>query len=329
MGDRPKAYTLPGDYEHRGTTYSTFVNRSLVESPEIVDCRPDDVFIATYPKSGTTVTIEMMTLLMNGGDVEASKAKPQLVRTPMVEMYIKIPFMAGVLLWFFRLIAPLVPQFLQKYMKVLSKDEVAAVNGMEAIKKMPSPRLIKTHLPYHHFPTQAIQKKCKIVYVARNPKDVAYSFYHHMQVVPDEVSYRGPWKTFFETYLQGKVCWGDWFDHVLGWWEHKDEDNILYLKYEDFKKDPRAYIRKIAVFLDVDMPDDMEDKILDHCSIKNMKQNKAVNIEHLSRNKDNEAGFIRKGIVGDWRNHLTVDQNRRLEEKYEERMKGSGLDFDW
>ena len=32
------------------------------------------------------------------------------------------------------------------------------------------------------------------------------------------------------------MSYGLWSDHVLGWWQHKDEKNILFLKYEDLKK---------------------------------------------------------------------------------------------
>ena len=32
------------------------------------------------------------------------------------------------------------------------------------------------------------------------------------------------------------VFYGSWFDHVLGWWKHKDDPNILFLKYGEMKK---------------------------------------------------------------------------------------------
>ena len=32
------------------------------------------------------------------------------------------------------------------------------------------------------------------------------------------------------------VYWGSWAEHVLGWWRHRDDENVLLLKYEDMKK---------------------------------------------------------------------------------------------
>ena len=34
------------------------------------------------------------------------------------------------------------------------------------------------------------------------------------------------------------VKYGDYFDHVLSWWAHKDDKNVLFIKYEDIKKTP-------------------------------------------------------------------------------------------
>jgi len=30
-----------------------------------------------------------------------------------------------------------------------------------------------------------------------------------------------------------ELCYGDYFDHVMSWWQHKDDTNVLFLKYED------------------------------------------------------------------------------------------------
>ena len=33
-----------------------------------------------------------------------------------------------------------------------------------------------------------------------------------------------------------EVAYSAWNDHVLGWWKHKDDPNVLFLKYEDLHK---------------------------------------------------------------------------------------------
>jgi len=36
--------------------------------------------------------------------------------------------------------------------------------------------------------------------------------------------------------LLHEVVWSHWNDHVLDWWKHKDDPNVLFLKYEDLQK---------------------------------------------------------------------------------------------
>ena len=42
---------------------------------------------------------------------------------------------------------------------------------------------------------------------------------------------------------------GDYFDHVLSWWEYRNDENMLFLKYEDMKKDIISSIIQIASFM--------------------------------------------------------------------------------
>ena len=84
---------------------------------------------------------------------------------------------------------------------------------------------MQTHLSYSTFPgTEPAQTPRKFIYVARNPKDVAVSYYYHTLGF-ELYEYEGDWNDFFERFITGEVVDGDWFDHVLGWWEHKGESS--------------------------------------------------------------------------------------------------------
>ena len=86
---------------------------------------------------------------------------------------------------------------------------------------LPKPRTMKTHLSYLMMPGQdPAATPAKYIYVARNPKDVAVSFYFHSLRFKC-YEFMGTWDTFFELYMKGDVDFGLWCDHVLEWWKHK------------------------------------------------------------------------------------------------------------
>lgn len=53
-----------------------------------------------------------------------------------------------------------------------------SVPGYEFIPNIAEKRFIKTHLPFSLMPPSVMGERAKIIYVARNPKDVVVSYYH-------------------------------------------------------------------------------------------------------------------------------------------------------
>lgn len=69
----PKKYTFPGKYAEEGRQFYNF------------KVRPDDVWVVTFPRSGTTFTQEMAWLLLNDFNYSKAKKVPLLERFPFLE----------------------------------------------------------------------------------------------------------------------------------------------------------------------------------------------------------------------------------------------------
>jgi len=79
-------------------------------------------------------------------------------------------------------------------------DEEAAEQRRDLqLDALASPRVIKSHLPLYLLPPKLVDT-CKVVYVARNPKDVIVSFYHHHRLIPLH-DYHGDFEEFANYFL--------------------------------------------------------------------------------------------------------------------------------
>ena len=250
--------------------------------------RPDDVFVATYPKSGTTWTQQIVKLIANNG----------------VETGINIDVFAP---W----------------------HEHMSLEEMDA---MPSPRVFKSHLPYQLMPGggDPANTKAKYIYVIRNPKDVAVSKYNRVLTSTPQQHVPASWNDFFIQFMEGNVTCGPFYDHFLGWWAHRDAPNILILTYEQMKRNPRTAVTSIASFLGYSLTDEVIDKIVIDSSFDKMKNNEHCNMKYVDFMSISEGSdFLRKGVIGDWRNVFTSEQSAMMDALVEEKMKASGLVFDY
>jgi len=69
------------------------------------------------------------------------------------------------------------------------------------INTLPGPRILKAHLPYNVIPKCGNEdNKCKYIYVARNPKDVAVSYYKFLASL--EIV-KGPWEFYVTLFIEG------------------------------------------------------------------------------------------------------------------------------
>ncbi|KAK7103164.1 sulfotransferase 1A2-like [Littorina saxatilis] len=197
------------------------------------------------------------------------------------------------------------------------------------------PRVLLTHLPFRFLPRDVSEKKVKVVYVIRNPKDVFVSLWCHMSKVKFPLGYDGTWPQFFEVMLEQGFWYGDVFDYLKDWEKEISSHPghpIYSCNFEDSKKDTVGQMEKLDQFLDTGRGRELCQAIVDTCQVDKM---------HLTRVQSDETfkdtwlwkdgvpsnSFYRKGMVGDWKNWFTVAQNEQFDQVYSTKMAGSTTTF--
>lgn len=206
--------------------------------------------------------------------------------------------------------------------------------GAEAAKGRMRGGFIKSHFPYNLMPRNS---SAKYIYTCRNPKDTCVSLFYHTRRFPGYEFEDGNFEDFFEVFLSGSTDAGDYFDHVLSWYEHRYEPNVLFVHYEDAKSNLKDVVLKIAKFLGEEhyrlllQDQNMLEHVLVYSGIDYMKEDAANVFENLYTTESTRpyTRFIRKGQMGDWRKHFVDKMNARIEDKIYRKLSNTDLIWEW
>jgi hypothetical protein len=220
------------------------------------ESRPDDIYIVTYPRSGTTWVQMILYQLTTSGEMN------------------------------FEHISEFIPFF-----------ERLRFGASRSSRTLSSPRIFKSHSAFGQGLPINPRGCCKYIYVARNGQDVAVSYFHFYRT---HLAYQGTFEEFLQRFIRGNVQTGSWFKHVAGWWKHRNQSNVLFLRYEDLVTDLAGTVEKIASFCEIPLSNDRLITILGKCSFQFMKQHE-TKFDHLTeilweRGAERNA-FIRKGEI--------------------------------
>lgn len=245
--------------------------------------RDDDIVVASWAKSGTTWTQQLVGQLLTDGDAnfDHDKVSPWVdLRTPPREQM------------------------------------------LEMLEAQEFRRCLKTHLSIDAL---VFSPKAKYLYLARDGRDVVWSYYnHHKSMLPlayemfNVPEFPGPlleppkddireyWRDWMDH--DGYPLWPFW-SHVRGWWNIRHLPNVKLLHFANLKRDFEGEARGVAEFLGIPINEDRWADILEHCSLEWMrKQDKAKGFFV-------PGSFFYKGTNGRWKDTLTEAESEEYESR--------------
>lgn len=137
--------------------------------------------------------------------------------------------------------------------RVVPWIEMSPVLGLDLnAEQRAEPRGFKSHLGYRTIP-----KGARYVISLRDPKDSFFSMFRFMEgwfLEPGAV----PIEDFFEGWVKGRGPEGEgYFDHLLGWWAVREQQNVLLLSYRKVVADRAGHIRRLAHFAGIPLDDEL------------------------------------------------------------------------
>lgn len=242
--------------------------------------RPGDVFVCTPAKCGTTW---MQTILASLFWPDGKAPGPVLEIAPWIEF------------------------------EVDPIEEVLA--RLEAQRHR---RFIKTHTPADGIP---FFPDAKYIFVARDGRDAFMSMCNHLERFKDDVR-EGlnakaasdgvpplpPWDGDIHGFFQVWLGMLGMLEHVATFWERRRDPNVLLVHFNDLKADLAGEMRRVADFLDVQVPEAQWPAVVERCTFESMRERGPEIAPFEKLFEGGAKGFIFKGTNGRWKDVLTAEE---------------------
>ncbi|KAG0548154.1 hypothetical protein BDA96_01G142300 [Sorghum bicolor] len=205
------------------------------------------------------------------------------------------------------------------------------------IETLPSPRLLGTHLPLSLLPPAVASTCRRVVYLCRQPKDVFVSLWHFVNGMRGGRSPVAEMDAALGMFCEGVSPFGPVWEHYLEYWKASlaRPEQVLFMRYEEMVADPVRAVKTLAGFFAVPFTEEEDragvpEEIVRLCSfetLSGLESNRTGDLDCGDNTVIGKSTFFRKGKVGDWENHMTREMGKKVDDVFEEKLKGSGLVF--
>jgi Sulfotransferase domain len=169
-------------------------------------------------------------------------------------------------------------------------------------------RLVSTHDPR--------TGPCRrAVLLVRDPRDVVLSYYRWLSLH----GYSHDLETFLPAFLDGRLTFhGAWSDNTRYWLDsasHRGGRRLCVVRFEDLRADSFETIRRILLFMDVEVSDDAIHRAVSGNTIERSREKEERAGPQDVKRYPSGGRFVGKGSVGTWQSKLTDDQVRQVEDR--------------
>jgi Sulfotransferase domain len=200
-------------------------------------------------------------------------------------------------------------------------------NYDHVMRRLPRPRLLKSHEAF-------IPRYPRVIYIVRDPRDVAVSFYHHnvkWRNIPEDY----PIDDFIPGFIAAQYDpWsGSWGDNVKSWISMRQgSSSFLLLRYEDLKQDTQRELLRVGDFLrEAGFPriETSPEKLAQAIERSSPERMRALEKEQtrqhvqLKRTRQDKP-FIRTATSGGWRSALSEASVALIEGAWGDLMESMG-----
>ncbi|MBO0911612.1 MAG: sulfotransferase domain-containing protein [Acidobacteria bacterium] len=191
------------------------------------------------------------------------------------------------------------------------------------LRHLPRPRVLKSHEVFD-------PRYRKIIYIVRDPRDVAVSNYH-WEMKQRSVGEKCPIEAFVLRWMKGSY-WdrlGNWGEHVASWLSTRQgHEGFLIVRYEDLIEDTASELAKIAGLLGIEATRERLTRAVELSSRDRMRELEARQGKKWvqTRYTRQDKPFVRRGSSGDWKSQLPPASVAEIERAWGDIMTSLGYE---